>query len=290
MAMAVAAFGIGLSGHGEADTKALAAAFGEKHVYRSGRLAVSLEVTGSALTGNGRPAFALDLRGPFSSNGGGRVPSFAFQADVGPNASSNTPIGLLSNGQALWVNAAGRWYAMPPSVFAAFSSSYIGEDQAAGADSSPLARAGFRPLNWLRSWELVGHERSDRVNLVHVRSSVDTEKLLGDLGSLFAVAGAAGGELLGIAGFQPTDAARIAGTVSHAQADLWVGQEDGALRRVRVEVRVGGAAGLEPARLLLDIAISQLNRPQRIEPPKGPLPYEALSAAAPAVARGSLAP
>ena len=251
--------------------------FSEPHVYRSGKLTLDLRLEGKPLTGSAGP-FRLALQGPFSSNGGGNVPSFALLIALRLGSNSSR-LGLISNGKNAWMDLAGTAYTLPPSVMESFVKAYRTDpSKQSKRDSSPLERTGFKPLDWVKSSEVVGDEQVGNTQTVHVRASVDAPKMLADLSQLLGAARSAGGGLLSLSDLSAADAQKLGSSIDSAQVNIWSGKDDGALRRITIDLQTKPTKGASQARISLDLAMTELNTPELIEAPKQAKPFSELAA------------
>jgi hypothetical protein len=250
--------------------------FAKPHVYRSGRLTTDISIDGEAITGAAGP-FRIALQGPFSSNGGGKVPSFALLIAL-KLGSNQSKLGMISNGKAVWMDLAGNDYELPPEVFASFRKAYATDPKAKPQKgSSPLDRTGFKPLDWIESPEVVGHEQVGEADTDHIRAEVNAPKMLAELGGLLGLARSAGGGLLSLSNLSDEDAKRLGASVDHAQVNVWSARTDGALRRITVDLKTKPANGVKSTTIHLDISMTDLNQPQTIPMPVRPKPFSALA-------------
>lgn len=258
----VSGFGSG----GEDPKRVIATTFGKPHDYSSGRLDARIGIEGGGITGaNG---ISLGLQGPWSSKGGGAIPSFAMDTDLALG-SRNVRVRLISNGESGWVDFAGLTYRLPDSVFGAFKEAWSGNAGGGGGrQGSLLDRLGFKPGDWVRDPKTVGEEKVGGVETVHVTANLNSEKLVADVASVLTAANKAGGGLLSIPGLSDAAAAQLGGAVEEARFDLWSGKDGGAIRKLTVVVRTRQAGPLPPLKLDFSVAIDQLGSPQAIEVPK----------------------
>jgi hypothetical protein len=255
----------GFGSSGPDPKQVVAETFGKPHDYSSGRLNARIGVEGGGITGaNG---IAVGLQGPWSSRGGGAIPSFAMDTDLSLG-SRNVRVRLISNGESGWVDFAGLTYKLPDSVFGSFKEAWAGNAGSGGRQGSLLDRLGFKPSDWIKDPKTVGDENVGGVETVHVTADLDSQKLVADVASLLTSANKAGGGLLSIPGLSDAAAAQLGGAVEEAKFDLWSGKEDSAIRKLTVTVRTRQAGPLPPLKLDFSVAIDELNRPQTIEVPK----------------------
>jgi len=258
----------------EDPTTVLRQTFDEPHNYSSGVLDAAINLDGAGLTGDSGK-LAITLKGPFSSNGKGTVPTFKMATGLGLGSRS-VKIEFTSDGKAGWLGLAGLNYKLPDTVWSAFSKSYLGDGSK--SSSSLLDRVGFRPQDWLKDPETIGYEDIGGTETVHVRAGVDGGKLVGDFGSLLGAAGAVGGGLVDVPTITAAVQKKITDAVKKAEINVWSGKADHALRKIEVTVEVGAVDGQRPTSLVFMATITELNQPQTIETPKSARPFDELSA------------
>jgi len=267
----------------------LGATFSNQRPIKSGRLNLAVNVRGAAVAGLPSP-FELDLGGPFASNPGGRVPKFQFDLTVGTSAGRLT-IGAVSTGDHGWLQIGGKAFALPDSTFAG-----LGKASPATGSTGPsglqLTDLGVDPRRWLTDPKVVGGETLSGDRVTHVSSGVDVGRLLDDLGNVLGSAGKLG--LNGVAGIgstlSPASRAKLEQAITAAHVDVWTGEQDRLLRRLRVDAKVKGTGG-KTGTLRLDLSLANLNKPQPIGPPANPRPLSELTSALQALAatRGAAA-
>ena len=254
----------GCGGSSEEANKVLDRTFSQPHKYSSGQLDADIQLDGAGLTGKSGQ-LALTLKGPFSSNGKGNLPS--FQMDTGLKLGARkVKLEVTSNGKSMWLGIAGIPYAMPAKVFESFKSAYLGKDMK--SSGSLLDRLGFRPADWLKDPEVVGDEMIGGTQTVHVRAGVDGTKLVADLGSLLGAAGGVGAGVVNVPAATAQAQRKLAKAVKTAELNVWSGKEDGALRKLDVTVDVGAVDGQRPTKLRFLVTLTDLNQPQQIQIPK----------------------
>lgn len=253
-------------GSSEDPNEVIARAFTEPHRYDSGRLDAKVSLSGGGLTGE-TGGLKLALQGPWTTNGKGKVPSFAMDTELGLGG-RDVRVRLISNGKSAWVDFSGLTYELPKSVFDGFASAYTGAAAGREGGAGLLQRIGFNPVDWIESPELVGDEKVGGAETVHVKAKVDVGKLASDLSSVLEAANSAGGGLLSVPGLTDRAKAQLGGAVQTADFDLWAGKDDGELRKVTVTVRTRSLGPLPPLAVDFSVELDSLNEPQQIEIPK----------------------
>lgn len=282
-AAALAGCGGGSGGSGDAAT-ILGATFSNKKPIKSGRMDLAVDIRGAAVAGLPSP-FQLDLGGPFQSNPGGRIPKFQFGLTLGTSAGKLT-VGAVSTGTKGWVQIGGKAFTLPDSTF-----SGLAQNKPASASKSSglkLSDLGVDPQRWLKDAKVTGTEDLNGERVVHVTAGVEIERLLDDVGNLLGNAGKLG--LNGVAGLgstlKPQTRAALVKAISDAHVDVWSGEKDHLLRRIRVVAKVTGQGG-KPGTVRLELSLKNINKPQPIGAPANPRPLSELTNALAAATQGS---
>jgi hypothetical protein len=260
--LALVVRGVGGGGGGSGAERVIERAFGEEGKVRSGKFNVT---AGLSLQGAQQQAGDVGLKaaGAFDQVG----PKFDLDLSA-TGGGEETSLRALSDGKQGFLRFGGRWYTVPKEQF-----ERLGERQA-GAGQSPLSALGVDPRSWLRNptdqgTAQVGGEATD-----HVSADVDTAKMVSDFQGLAERTGQA-------ADIPPQMRETIEDAVKQARVDVYVGQADGALRRLVVTAQLDAAVvpGVPPmqGQLRFDVQISDVNRPQRFRAPRGAAPVSDLS-------------
>jgi hypothetical protein len=272
-------------------------AFASQHPISSGRLDLTLALTTSRTRGShaAGDAFLLALGGPFQSLGPSRLPRFDLAVKLRSRALSGRTLHatVTSTGGQLFIGLDGRRFLASAATLRALQQGYIqASGQAASAGGSSLATLGLDPGAWLVHPRIAGSSRLDGVDVVHLVAGLNVPRFLADArppsSSIGGRAGAQSSPLLGAAlGSVP------AGAVRAARVDLFTGTRDNLPRRLSLRFAVAGTprtqaalGDVRRATLKLVVALSDLNRPQKIVAPTGPRPASEL---APLLARLGLA-
>ena len=281
----------------------LKATFGPDQQVDSGNLDVRLAFEGQGLRALQGP-IALELTGPFSSNGSGKIPSVDLTLTLSGGGSTFSA-GATSDGEKGWVELQGTNYVVDDATFARFREGYEAEAAKGGEEEdegTSFASLGIDPLRWLRDPRVAGKEEVGGTETHHVTARVDVAAFLEDISELLARAGELGGGATQNvpSSLSEQQRADIAASVKDAVLDVWTGTDDKALRRLtlRVDLDVPAnvrkrAGGLTTGRLDFSLAINDLNEDQDIQGPADARPFSELQAlltgAAPAPQGGGTA-
>jgi hypothetical protein len=137
-------------------------------------------------------------------------------------------------------------------------------EQYAGASQPKLSVFGFDVGGWLTDPKVVGTETMDGVEVTHVEAALDPGRFVDGIVQLSAQgSNIPEGQFLKSA---DQNRAAIERALGKPDVDVYVG-EDRILRRLSVaaDLKLGKGRGGE---VLLDVRLSDVNQPQRIEAPK----------------------
>ena len=243
--------------------------FGRKQPVSSGRLALAVNVDADGVAGLPSP-LKIGLKGPFRTQKQGGKPAFDFDLSLGSKDGSVT-LGAISAGGKSWLTVAGRAFTLQDSAF----DSLVKGDPSTGAPPVDLSTFGVDPRRWLRDPKQAGTEDLDGDRVIHLTSDVDTEPLVADLDSLLGRAGGVSGAAAGISAAQRKELVKA---ITGANVDIWTGEKDHKLRRIKVDVDLKTPSG-EKGTIELDLGVSQIDQKQAIGPPANPRPIAELTSA-----------
>jgi hypothetical protein len=261
--------------------------FSGKHTVNSGRLsfALSLQPTGSSTL---TQPITLSLSGPFQSRGSGKLPASDFTVAISAQGHTGS-LSVLSTGTKGYVTMSGVSYQLPAASFQKLESSFSSIASSGGGSSSrrgALSKLGINPLGWLNHPKVVGSGTVGGTQTTHIRASVNVPALLRDLSRFMQKAASLGvSGTSGLSnGLSPATQQKVAGEVQKPSFDVWTGNSDKTIRRLKVGLRlpVSGQmstalGGLRTAGLVLTLQYGQINQPQTIIPPTRVQPYSIFS-------------
>jgi hypothetical protein len=264
-ALTLAACGSG--GSGSDTAKLLADTFGKANRVESGRLALGINVSASGLPGVPSP-MSVKLGGPFERSGEKGIPRFDFDVALA-TADGRFKIGILSTGRRGWLKLGSRAFTLPQSQFEQLAPK--------AGEAADLGRIGVDPRGWIENVRDEGVETLAGAKVVHLSADVALDGLTKDLDKLLASAG--GGGLGAIAGVPDAiGKEQLAKAVKSATVDVWTGEQDHQLRRMKIELVVD-TPGDDDGRIGLDLGVEGLGEPQQITAPDDPRPLSELTAA-----------
>jgi hypothetical protein len=239
----------------------------------SGRIELTVRLEAQGTSQDGTVAFAL--RGPFQSEGKGRLPRFQLDAAV-ESAGQRIEAGATSTGDQGFIGFQGTDYEVSGPVFQQFTAAYEqSQKQAAGGDQS-LATLGIDPRNWLTNARNAGESEVGDTETIKITGGVDVPKLLDDVNVALERIRSLG--LQGSEGLpeQLTDEEKrqAAEAVRNLRVEIETGKDDKILRRLAVSGDInaeGDTLGVQ-----LDLSLLEVNEDQEIEAPDDARPFNEL--------------
>ncbi len=220
----------------------------------------------------------IELNGPYRSDPSGGLPSAALDMTFSGGGQTFT-IALLSTGERAFVGFGGTAYRVDEDTVKRLNG---GRGRGGpGLRGALRDRFGVDPLRWVVDATDEGEATVGGVETRHARAEVDVEKALTDLNRVVART-AAPGRTPPI--LTPDQIAGIRDRIEDPKLDVYVGRDDGKLRRFSLdltfEVPEGDRRrfnGLESGTITLDVELSEVGRPQKIEEPRSSRPYSELN-------------
>jgi hypothetical protein len=220
----------------------------------------------------------IELSGPYRSNPGGGLPS--AQLDMTISGGGQTfSLGLLSTGERAYVGFGGTAYRVSDATVRRLNGE--GGRGAPGLRGALQQRFGVDPLNWVAGASDEGEATVGDDETRHVRAEVDVERALRDLNRVVARTAPPGSP-------PPTlDDEQIRGIterIDDPKLDVYVGRDDGKFRRFSLDLAFDVPEedrrrfnGLRSGTVTLDIELTEVGQPQRIEEPRSSRPYSELN-------------
>ena len=262
--------------------------FGESKEVKSGRLDASVRINAKGLQGLDGPV-TLALRGPFASQGGGKLPKFDFALDINAGGQSFTA-GAVSTGDKGFLRFMEETYAVPDALFKQFKDGYAEtakcNDEKGDDKGTTLGALGIDPRRWLVNPTNEGEQDVGGVSTTHIVSRIDVPKFLDDVNQILGKADlqadpcAKDGEPVKPSGntrqLSEADRKKITEAIKDARVDVWTGADDRILRRLNVDLRIEGDKQ-QKGDVRLDLTIGALNEDQEIKTPSGAKPLDELA-------------
>jgi hypothetical protein len=247
---------------------ALAAAFAGDQRVESGRFSFRL----SAEDFGGMPELngaSIEVSGRFQGQGTKAMPKFDIDMDIAAEG-ERLSVGAISLGDQGFLTRGDQAYAVPAAVMGTIDEA---RTEIAGFASEPqpkLSVGGFDVGGWVRDPKVVGTETMDGVEVTHVHGTLDAAGFVDGLSQLGPGSDLPEGDYLdGIASNQ----AVIERVLGEPEVDVYVG-EDRILRRLAVAADLNLAAageragGARDGKVLLDVRLNEVNKPQTIAAPR----------------------
>jgi hypothetical protein len=257
--------------------------FSSGHSVKSGVLgfALTLKPTGSSTL---TTPITLSLDGPFQSRGSGKLPQSDFTIGVSALGRHGS-LGVISTGNAGYVNLQGTNYQLPQADFQKLEQSFTSAQSSGGSENSGLAQLGINPQHWLTKPSVVGTETVNGDATTHIRAGVDVNALIGDLNTFLAKTAKNTASSSIPSQIPQATQQKIAAAVKNATVDVWTGKSDTTLRKLALNLSVPitgkvstELGGMTSTGIGLTVQYSKLNQPQSIATPTGVHPYSEFTA------------
>ena len=236
----------------------------------SGRFALRMSLVGLSDSGNAvRERDTVAARGVFQGAGATEMPKFRFEVAVRGQGES-LRAGAVSLGHRAFITRGDTAYAVPRTVMSQLArarrevASYARGKTGSARPSSP-SLLGFDGGRWM-ALRPAGTTTVDGVEATRLAGPIDVDRVFSDLGKSFGA---------NVPGFDPARVERVARYVHGARAELLVGKADGVPRRLRMHAAIedpgarGERAGdFRHGRVSVSFALTQVNRPQHVAPPR----------------------
>jgi hypothetical protein len=234
----------------------------------------------------GSSAFERPVRiaasGPFVTNEG-KLPSADIELKIGTDGGQTVSTGVLLTGDRAFVKFQDVYYEQPRSEVRRANRALR---RSKGKESS-LDELGLDPRSWLAESTDEGEAEVAGVDTRHVSGTLDVESLLRDFNRFVRKSGSAVGGATGQPPPAPLSAAQIrtvSESVENPSFDVYVGKDDGIIRRVSglIEFTLpapsrAGLGGLESGSIEFSLEFADVNGDQEIEAPANARPLSELT-------------
>jgi hypothetical protein len=240
----------------------------------SGRLSLDAAVQLDGAGGEDED-FSLKLSGPFSSNGGQKLPSLDLDASFSDGGQSLTA-GLILTEDNAFVSFGGETYEIGEELVGTLNR----QSEEASEGRTTFEDFGIDVSSWVRDPQVEGGGDVDGTSTTRVSGAVDVQRVIEDYAKL-------AGELGPVLGSEPPelsdeDRERIEQVVEESRVEVYVA-EDGTLRRLTLDLEFqlpedlrDSADGIEGGSVKIDLTLADVGRPQRIEAPEDARPIDEL--------------
>jgi hypothetical protein len=189
--------------------------------------------------------------GSFQLGGPSDVPKLDLRLRVQGDG-QDLDMGFVSTGDKAYMVQGDTGYQLPA---AAWEQAKQARAQGAASPVPSLASIGLEPQRWVKGVKSEGAEQLDGVETRHLSASLDPAAAVRDL---LKLAEQNGGAAVPSAAVPSLDA----DLVKRAELDVWVGKDDGLMRRIAADFEI------DDATVKADVRLTEVNDPQSIEAPK----------------------
>jgi hypothetical protein len=225
-----------------------------------------------------RAPVKIELNGPYRSGPAGGLPDADLDVTISGGGQTFS-MGLLSTGERAFVEFGGTAYEVSAETVKRLNGR--GGRGGTGLRGALQQRFGVDPLEWVVDARDEGEATIGDDETRHVRADVDVNKTLEDLNQVVARTAAPGRP-------PPTldddQIESIGEVIDDPKLDVYVGRDDGKIRRFSLdlafEVPEGDRKrfnGLKSGTITLDVELTEVGQPQRIEEPRSSRPYSELN-------------
>jgi hypothetical protein len=251
---------------------------GSKDV-KSGNLDLELKIEAQGGDAQLDGPVSVSLKGPFQTQGGGKLPKFMFDAAI-EGAGQSVQAGATSTGDKGFVSFQGTDYVLSDQVFQQFKAGFE-EAQKQGSDNSDaqsLGSLGIDPRKWLTDPKNEGDAKVGDDDTIKITGGVDVAKLLDDINTALGKASSLGLQGTGQVPEKLTDEQRrqVLEAVKDPRVEIYTGKDDQILRRMVVNLGVKDSSSGTNGTVAFDVSITDLNEDQDIAEPADAKPFDDL--------------
>ena len=226
-----------------------------------------------------RAPVKIELNGPYRSDPSGGLPDADLDMAISGGGQTFS-LGLLSAGDRAWVEFGGTAYEVSEQTVKRLNGS--GSTRGGpGLRGALRSRFGVDPLNWVVDASDEGEATIGGDATRHVRADIDVERALRDLNRVVARTAAPGSP-------PPTlddeQIESIGGVIDDPKLDVYIGRDDEKIRRFSLDFAFEVPEddrrrlnGLRSGTVTLDVELTEVGRPQRVEAPSSSRPYSELN-------------
>lgn len=223
----------------------------------------------------------VQLTGPFQSNGPEKLPSFDFDVSLqGPGAEAVPPFGLISTGDNVFIELQGTSYEVGEEIVAQQNEQLAAQS----GEEQSLAALGIDPQEWVVEPVVEGDEEVAGVETTHVTAAIDVPALVTDINGALQQASELGATTTTTPELTEEQLAQIEEAVEDPRFEVFVGKDDGALRRLittltftlpeEAQLSAGGATG---GNVSFDLEFAEVGEEQEIAAPPDAQPLADLA-------------
>jgi hypothetical protein len=218
------------------------------------------------------------LHGPFASQGAGRLPKFAFTAELQSGGQSFNA-GATWNGTKGYVSLMGTPYEVTDLVMKQFVATYEQSLKSRKAGSSGglvLGSLGIDFTKWLPDARNEGAAQVGDAQTIKISGKADVKQVIADLDKITEKAAAlnvpgAGGKVP--QKLTPQQKQSTAAAIKALTVTVYTGAEDRILRRLTVNADLKAPDSKIDAAVLLDVTFTKVAKDQTFPVPDNPRPF-----------------
>ena len=186
---------------------------------------------------------------------------------------------MTSTGDKGFVSFQGTDYVVADHVFKQFKAGYEqAQKQSQQDQGTSFATLGIDPRKWLTDPKNAGEAKVGDTDTIKITGGVDVDKLLDDVNAALEKASLA--RRLRRTGRCPRSSPtqqqqQVADAVKDPKVEIYTGKDDKILRRMVVNTGID-AGRAPPARVMFDVALTDLNEDQDIAEPQDAKPFTEL--------------
>jgi hypothetical protein len=257
----------GSGGGGSEDVnQILEQTFSDSGRIESGKLDAT--ITG----GEGGQQATAKLSGPFQSQGDQRLPLVALQGSFSSQG-EEFAAGVVNTGEKGYVSFQGEDYEVSDQVYEQFKASYEQAASQGGQEGQSLASLGLNPRDWLTDPKVAGEADVGGTETTKITGGVDVAVVLDDFNAALEKM-----RSLGLQGSEqlpeqitPEQKRQITEAVQDARVEVYSGNDDRILRRLKIDLTAEGST------VTLDLTLTGVNEDQEIPEPSDAKPFADLA-------------
>jgi hypothetical protein len=232
------------------------------------------------LNGLVKDPIKIDAEGPFRTNRN-KLPSADIELRVGSGGGGQTiTSGVLTTGDRVFLKFQDVYYEQPPAQVRATNRAL-----AKRKGGQTLSELGLDPRSWLAEAKDEGDAKVAGVDTDHVSGTLDVASLMRNLNKFLRRSASALGSGQGSTPrLTEEDIQELVTAVKNPSFDVYVGKQDGLIRRVsgRIEFDIpeadqAGLGGLKGGSLVFSVELRDVNGDQQIEAPSHSRPLSTLT-------------
>ena len=252
-------------------------------------LKVAIEPRGAAAS---EGPVTAHLQGPFASQGTGKLPKFAFSAEL-QSGGQTFSAGATWTGEKGYVSLLGTPYEVSDLVMKQFVAGYEQalKNRKPGNGGLVLGTLGIDFTKWLPDARNEGAAQVGDAETIKVSGEADVERVIADLDKITQKASAL--NVPGASGripqsLTPQQKQAAADAIKKLTVTVYTGAEDQILRRLTVNADLKDAASKIDAALLFDLTFTKVAEKQEFTAPANPKPFSELLKAVDVAGVGNL--